>query len=413
MKKLSKIILPVILLFVLSVSAQAKEVFLCMQNESNIAISADENGILEYISMTDSNGVKVIPQISGDGNTYLPFRFVCEMAGFSDAEKEGREGDYFRFINSDPNANGSKQKIEICKDGNIVSHEIGVEFSYEVSEGDVRNVCIYNIEGSLYFPMTYMTKITDARTFWCERTGDIIFATSKINTNDYIDSSAMLFESAKNKGWYYPNLDENSIDDHYISSGGTVKELQENAKDVYRIKNTLYFINELSKLATKDELTGETKDFQISDASGNTRSIFVRDFVIVKNKIYGIELSNSRLFISNTDGSEFCYLTEGGVYNLFFRQYQGQDYIYYCDVETKSQIHMIQLSTLDDYNIEITDFAHNSLLSGIKNFEVEDKLFRYINEMGQEYIINLPDPLEEFEIARIGEGEYSVVTAWE
>ena len=241
MMKITKLIAAIASVFVLTLaSASAQEVFLCMRNEQNTALSFDENGVLEYIDMTDSNGVKVIPQVSGDGNTYLPFRFVCEMAGFKDAAEENVTDNYFRFVDRDTNIDGSRQRIEICRNGELISHEIGVEFSYEAYPGDVRNVCIYNIEGSLYFPMTYMTRITDARTFWCEETGDIIFATAGIDTSKYIDGNAKILDSAMSKAAYYPVFDAAKEDGKYISSDGRVTQLTQKATDAYRIKNILY-----------------------------------------------------------------------------------------------------------------------------------------------------------------------------
>lgn len=409
MMKITKFIALIASVFAIaSASASAQEVFLCMQNEQNTALSIDENGVLEYIDMTDSNGVKVIPQVSGDGNTYLPFRFVCEMAGFADAAKGNTTDNYFRFVDRDTNIADSRQRIEICRNGEIISHEIGVEFSYEAYPGDVRNVCIYNIEGSLYFPMTYMTKITDARTFWCDETGDIIFATSGVDTSKYIDNNAKILDSAMNKAAYYPIFDENKEDSKYIASDGTSTHLGESVANVYRIKNTLYFIQHSGKIMTKDELTGEVTELKFKDDGGTRQTIYAEEFLIIKNRLYGVDASNFKLFICNTDGSDFKYITDKGVYSLFLRKYNRNYYLYYCDKQSKSEVHMIELTTMDDYTIEITDMEHNNLLSDIKSFSVTDSQFVYTDQGLRVHTINLDDPLEEFEIARVREGQYHI-----
>jgi len=408
MMKITKLIAAIASVFVLTLaSASAQEVFLCMRNEQNTALSLDENGVLEYIDMTDSNGVKVIPQVSGDGNTYLPFRFVCEMAGFKDVAQENVTDNYFRFVDRDTNIDGSRQRIEICRNGELISHEIGVEFSYEAYPGDVRNVCIYNIEGSLYFPMTYMTRITDARTFWCEETGDIIFATSAIDVNKYIDNNAKILDSAMTKAVYYPIFDDNKEEGKYIASDGTSTYLAE-AADVYRIKNNLYFINRSGRIMVQNELTGGATELKLKNGDGVTQTVYAEDFIIIKNTLYGIDASNSKLFICNTDGSNFSYITDKGVYSLFVRTYNQNHYLYYCDKQSKAEVHMIELRTMDNYTIEITDMEHNSLLADIKSFSITDTEFIYADESQRVHTINLGDPLEEFEIARVREGQYNI-----
>ena len=69
---------------------------------------------------------------------------------------------------------------------------------------------------------------------------------------------------------------------------------------------------------------------------------------------------------------------------------------------------MIELTTMDNYTIEITDMEHNSLLSDISSFSVTDTQFVYADESQRVHTINLGDPLEEFEIARVREGQYHI-----
>ena len=65
--------------------AAEAETFLCMTPEDSVAISADGNGMFYYTEMRASNGALVCPRISTDGNTYLPLRFICEIAGLTDS----------------------------------------------------------------------------------------------------------------------------------------------------------------------------------------------------------------------------------------------------------------------------------------------------------------------------------------
>ena len=69
---------------------------------------------------------------------------------------------------------------------------------------------------------------------------------------------------------------------------------------------------------------------------------------------------------------------------------------------------MIELTTMDDYTIEITDMEHNNLLADIKSFSVTDTQFVYTDQSLRVHTINLCDPLEEFEIARVTPEQYHI-----
>ena len=182
------------------VSAFAQGTFLCMRPDESVAITTDEKNNFKYIDMKDSNGTTVYPQISTDGNTYLPFRYVCEMAGLRDAA--GIEGNlpegHFRYWAADPTIPGDKQKIEIMFNGNYYCHNIGESFTYELRPGDIRRVSIYNIRGSLYFPMSYMAKITDSKALWVDGSKRIIYISNNLNSWDYLNDKNDLI---KTSGW--------------------------------------------------------------------------------------------------------------------------------------------------------------------------------------------------------------------
>lgn len=388
--------------------ASPDKVFICMKTGHNTAISADGDGVLEYIDMTDSNGAKVVPQDTVDGNSYLPFRFICELMGFTDDDFNA-DGKSFRYTARDPEVWNSRDKIEIYSNGNYVCHEVGAEFSYEASPGDIRNVCIYNINGSLYFPMTYMAKLTGGSTFWCEKTKEIIFATAGTDIGMYMDEYARIRDTALNQAMYYPIFDYNRQNGCYIASDGvTVANSGEVAANIYRIKNTLIFLDTTGEIMTKSETTGTRSALKITDTSGNPVSVLAEDFVIVRNKLYGIDAANSRLFRCSTDGKDFTYITDAGVSNLYARIYNSSYFLYYCDRQSKAEIHMLDLDNTDNYIIEITDIYHNSLLYDIVSYSVTDKQFVYTDSAGRKHTIYLPDPLEEFEIARIADWQYKV-----
>ena len=65
----------------------AEGTFLYMKADDSVAITADENNELKYITMTASNGQVVYPQISTDGNTYLPFRYISYESSVSSITK--------------------------------------------------------------------------------------------------------------------------------------------------------------------------------------------------------------------------------------------------------------------------------------------------------------------------------------
>lgn len=381
--------------------------FIQFEVGQSTALSVDSDGVLRYIDMKDSKGKEVIPLDTTDGNTYLPFRFICELMGFDDKAFTGQEN-HFRYTPRNPEVWDSREKIEIYSNGVYVCHEVGEEFVYEASPGDVRKVCIYNINGSLYFPMTYMARLTGGATFWAEDTKEIIFATDGVDIGMYMDDNAHIKKDAIARAMYYPIFDFNKKYGCYVASDGvTVVNSDEAAENIYRIKNTLIFLDN-GRIMTKDEKTGDKKEFSMKDNYGNPVKLLCEDFVIVKNKLFGINAENSHLFICDVNGSEFEYLTDRGVKGLYAREFNSSFYLYYCDRETSADIHMLDLINLDNYRIEITGSNRKSLLRDITSFYVTDKQFVYKDSVGRRHVIHLPDPLEMFEIARIADWQYEI-----
>ena len=129
----------------LGANASAAKNFLCMRLNETLAVTADENLNFQYTRLRDSNGLLVYPQISSDGNTYLPLRFICEQSGLSDAF--GLPGElpeeHFRYLGATEGYD--RPMIELRSGGNYAAHFINEPFQYDAAPGDVRTVCIYNI----------------------------------------------------------------------------------------------------------------------------------------------------------------------------------------------------------------------------------------------------------------------------
>lgn len=400
-----------------STAAFAEGTFLCMKADESVAISADENGSFKYIEMTASNGTLAYPQISTDGNTYLPFRYVCEMAGLKDgAGISGELPDgYFRYWGADPNIPGDKQKIELCVNGNYYCHNVGESFRYEVSPGDVRTVSIYNIRGSLYFPMTYMAKITDSTALWHGNTGRIIYISNTLNSADYIDETGNLRrdkELALGFNFYCNNLGRSPL--YLKSDGKTISDLSAeiagnpDVRSITRNGRDIYYLDPNGKVNLKVEDMAETSLVQFTDVNGAPVDVTAATVMSVRNKLYGVQVSsagerNGRLFSANHDGTDFEYVNDRQVYNLIFKKYRDDPYLFYCDASTNATLHMIELKTMDDYELEITNFAHENLLSDIKEFVIGDEIAAYLTNGGQLNVVELEDNLEEFEIIRVAD----------
>ena len=401
------------LLMVSPVSAFAEGTFLYMKADDSVAITADENNELKYITMTASNGQVVYPQISTDGNTYLPFRYICEMAGLKDgADASGELPDgYFRYWPPNPDIPNDTAKIEINCNGNYYCHSVGEKFEYEVKPGDIRTVSIYNIRGSLYFPMAYMAKITNSEALWRGETENIIYVSNSINKDDFLDGTAIRRdkELALGYNFYYNNLGNSSL---YLKSTGSKiqslsEEIEGNPKvtSVSRRGSTVYFVDENNQVQTKPEYDAQITPVTFKNQQGEEVSVLADTALVVRNKIYGIQIANvgekhGRLFESNLDGSDFRYITERKVYNLIAKPFKHNWYLFFCDANTKANLYMTELKTMDTYDVQITDFGRNNLLENISKFVIGESLAAYISEDGKLHVIDLVDNLEEFEIIR-------------
>ena len=69
---------------------------------------------------------------------------------------------------------------------------------------------------------------------------------------------------------------------------------------------------------------------------------------------------------------------------------------------------MMPIKTMDNYCVEITDYAHNNLLVDVQKFVVGTKYIAYLDNKSQLHTIKIDDPIEEFEIALVKDENYKI-----
>lgn len=397
-------VLSVTAIFSAAGAASADGVFLCMRPEDTVAVTADENKYFKYIDMTASNGAAVSAQISVDGNTYLPLRFICESAGLADCG--GTEGDLpdnsFRYV---PAGNGYPDRIELKINGTYYTHNIGEEFTYEPSPGDVRTVAVYNIRGSLYMPMGYLAKITGSQAIWQADTGSVMFISGSLSAGDYIMENGRLRrdkEMILGYDFFANNLCGSPL---YLKTDGiTVSDIGAetgvSASCASRVSGTVYFIDGDGYICVSQEGSGVYERLAFTDQFGTEVMITAENAAAVRGKLYGIE-KGGKLFCAELDGSGFRYLTDKNVFNMFIKKDGSDYYLFYGEADPGSVMHMINMRTMDDYTMEITDYSHNNLLEGMQSFVVGKTNTAYIDIDGRIHVINTVRNPEEIEILRV------------
>lgn len=402
----------------------AEGVFLCMRADESIAITADAQKNFKYIEMRASNDAVVYPQLSTDGNTYLPLRFICEAAGLKDAaDIPGDLPDgYFRYLDS-AHAYDGIPKVEIRCGGVYYYHNIDESFQYETESGEIRTVGIYNIRGSLYVPMAYLAKITGSRAIWQGDLGQIMFISGDLDTGDYLMENNMLRRD-KEVFMEFDYFNNNIIDTPlYLKSDGvTVGNLSleiagdPKVKSVTRSGKDIYYIDENGTVCLKQEDKDNARPLEFTDNDGSVFEVLADTVIVVQNKLYGVQVTENgqkygRLFSANLNGTDFCYLNEKNVYNLILKKNGIDLYMFYCDAATKSTIHMINVKTMDDYEVEITNRSYENIFSNIKQFAVGENTVYWLDESGTLHITNTVYQLEDVEIIRVDDANIKVFTA--
>lgn len=400
------------------VLAGAQGTFLCMRNEETIAITNDEYNNLKYIELRDSKGALVAPQISSDGNTYLPFRYICDITGISDGNAV--EGDLpdnsYRFIKANPYIPYDMDKIEIMLNGSYYCHNIGENFEYTSADGSVRNVAIYNIRGTLYAPMAYLASLTGAYAAWNESLSQIMFVENGALPEDFLSEYNSIRRDRQM--WLGYELFGNNLTNSplYLKTDGmTVANLSDElpgspaVRCVSRSGPNIFYIDADDRLNVASEYSLESFPVIFIDEYGTPIDVHCSTAFVLKNKIYGIKTdsvgeTDGILFSCDLDGRNLRYLTGSKVYNLIMKSDMLDYYLFYCDSQTRSTLHMIREKTMDDYELQITNFAHENMLSDIKQFAVGNERLYYIDIYGSLHVIELEFPLEQISITRLKYG---------
>ncbi len=352
--------------------------FLCMRASESTAITTDKNGDLCYQKMRDSKGELVAPIISSDGNTYLPLRYICDISGLTDANSPTSENtNTFRFVD-----NGDSDYIEFNINGTKHTHSIGTPFTYTAADNTTRNVAIYNLRGTLYAPMGYLASLTGAQALWDGRFSRIMFVGADIDANEYLNADNSLRRD-KEMRLSHEIFNNNLTGSPLFLSVDGMTAVMHQTENIFRSNNTYFWSGVIG-----------VRDGKLAALC---HSMFG-----IKDRIYGIYgKPYGRLFTCDVTGGDFRYLTEKDVYNPIVVNTDLEYTIYYCDADTRSTLHMIRENTMDDYEIEITDFEHNNLLPEIKQFAVGLKNVYCLDTSGKFHVIDLDFPLTHASIARL------------
>lgn len=383
--------------------------FLCMRADESTAITIDENGFYKYIEMRGSNGEIVVPKISTDWNTYLPFRFICEQMGLKDGSdiEGGMPDGYFRYLSAEV---VGIPAVEICCGGQYYYHNIDIPFEYYDSEGNARVVSIYNVGGTLYMPMAYLAKITGAAAIWQAETSQIIYIGDTDAIYGYIDQSLNLYRYKMMQlefDFYNNNIIKSPL---YLKRDGvTIANLNdiagENTRSITRSGFNTYYIDDNDRVKVSVEDWSDISLVEFTDEQGNAVDMYADTIMVIKDKLYGIQEAApgdkyGLVFCCDLDGSNLRYLSNVPAYNLIFSRDQLDYYLFYGDAATRSSIHMIKMKTMDDYTIEVTDHSRNNLLAGMKQFAVCNNQIFYIDEYSRLRRVNSDYKFEDIEIVR-------------
>lgn len=390
-------------------TAAAQDVFLAMRAGDSVGITADENGYYEYTDMMDSNGVAVEPILTSDGNTYLPLRFICEKAGIADGNSiEGDLPDgYFRFRSV---GEDGVPEIEIRVNGESYRHNIGEEFTYSSSEGD-REVAIYNISGTLYAPMRYIAETAGASAYWCAAESRIILLGKGLEYGDYLGSDNTLNAAKTMHLSFEPFMNNMTGSALYLKTDGVevydlASELGGSAVScITRNGGRLYYVDDDSKVKIKSQDADDISELRFYDADGaDVGDVYVSTAIALQNRIFGIRVDSpgeedGRLFSAALDGSDFKYLTEYKIYDLAVNKDYLDYYLFYAEAENRNTLHMIRVTTMDDYTIEIKNhYEQRNLLSNVRQFVVNRDNLYYIDDDGALHMVDTGRVLEEIEI---------------
>lgn len=358
MKKLFAVIFGVIsmsLLMCVHSFAASNQLFLCMQADSSMAYQAGNDGLLDYIEMKDSGGAVATAKLI-DGSTYLPFRYIAENAGLTDATGPSMERNTFKYESV-----GTGSITIVTKKGRY-SQNVNVPFTFKMEDGTELEYKIVNIDGSLYFPMRYMAYLIGGYVDWAQSTGNIYFMTDEKLAKEFLtgkdgDKAIKYSKMAYINGREYDNT--LGYSDIYLRSDGTtVSSVYEEVKNsnlyysVTRARKNLYFTDENYNVYTKKEGENATEKISFHNTKNDPINPLVLNIISYQNKLYGIEIPDAssgagRIFKADLDGENYQYISDAdcAAYNILLREYDGQGYIFYVDAANNVDIHRINLAS--------------------------------------------------------------------
>ena len=366
-------------------AATTNDVFLCMHNGSSMAYQSINGELLDYVEMKDSLGAVATARVI-DSSTYLPFRYIAEMAGMTDAKGTSMQTNTFKY-----EAVGAG-RLSIQTRKGLIKKNVNEPFEFVLDDGTKVEYKAINVDGSIYFPMRYMASLINGEAVYNSSTGDIYFVSNeKVKKEFLTDDNYIRYQKLTSMSYYEFDNTLGYSDIYLKSDGKTVSSVTEEMNNghpyysVTRARKTLYYVDENYKVWSKKE--GESTSNKISFYTTKNEIIDpnVENIISYNNKLYGIELkddSYGQVFVSDLDGENYKHIgTSDGAYNLILREYMGKGYIFYVDIDEPQMLHRINLELGLDESVMVTDTAGNNLLAPIDIVSVYDDTV-VVSEMG-------------------------------
>lgn len=368
------------------VSAADKISFLAMHAGSSMAyISRDGVNIADYTQMVASSDAVVSPIVI-DGTTYLPFRYITEILGFTDYTGQGPvKNKTFKYT-----GNSRGGSISFNNDGKIYDVDVNSPFEFKVDEGDIRTIDFKNIDGSLYAPMVYLARVTGSAVDWDPESGTIYFADNERTLKNFLEDDKSL-KYTKTLGVMFKEYDNNlSYSDIYLKSENAMvssisKDLNDKSENysVNRVRKTVYYINSDSHVCSKREGVDKGGEITFYNMKNKPQEVLADNIITTKDKMYGITIKNSSdnigyVFEADLDGENFRLLDENRrAYNLLYRTYNGREYIVYVDGNDCSTIYLRDLETGEESGFSFVDDYNSDIVNSIDIMTLGDDTVMY------------------------------------
>ncbi len=390
--------------------AIGNDIFLCMHAGSSMAYQSSNFGSLDYIEMKDSGGA-IAKAKNIEGSTYLPFRYIAELAGLTEASGNHMDAYTFKY----DNRSGGSITIQ-AKSGRI-TRDVNIPFTYKTEDGEEIEYKIVNIDGSLYFPMRYMAALVDGNVAYQASTGNVYFMSNERVKKEYLTGSendlSIKYQKLASMNYYEYDNTLGYSDIYLKSDGETVSSVTEELRNnqtyysVTRARKNLYYVDENYRMWTKKEGEEASSPIVFYNTKNEKTEPLVLTIITYQNKLYGIEIKNEntktgKIFKADLDGENYKYISDSDrAYNIILREYKDTGYIFYVDAENKTDIHRINLSTGEDKVISVAGPSGNSLINPIDIMSVNEDTI-VVSELDNKKIniIHLSDSIYEKDTVR-------------